>query len=112
LDGFLGYNQVLVAKPDRLETTFITKWGTYPYIRIPSSLINTSATFQRDMDIDFKALIGQSVVVYLDDVMVYSKKKEYHPKHLKQIFEQCKKYGISLNPKKTIFLFLFQKVYY
>jgi hypothetical protein len=66
--------------------------------------MNTGATFQREMDIAFKGLIGQSMVVYLDDVTIYSKKREDHPKHLKQIFERCRKYGISLNPKKTIFV--------
>jgi hypothetical protein len=87
-----------------LKTTFRTKWGTYTYRRIPFGLVNVGATFQRDMDIAFKGLISQSMVVYLDDVTVYSKKKEDHPKHLKQIFERCRKYGISLNPKKTIFV--------
>jgi hypothetical protein len=56
------------------------------------------------MDIDFKILIHQSVVVYLDDVIVYSKERGYHPKHLKHIFECCRKYGISLNPKKIVFI--------
>jgi hypothetical protein len=62
-------------------------------------------TFKCAMDINFKGLIGQSVVVYLDDVIVYSKKDQDHPQHLKQIFKRCRKYGISLNPKKSIFLF-------
>jgi hypothetical protein len=66
--------------------------------------MNAGATFQREMDISFKGLIGQSMVVYLDDITVYSKKREDHPKHLRQIFERCRKYGISLNPKKTIFI--------
>jgi hypothetical protein len=43
------------------------------------------------------------VVVYLDNVTVYSKNIEEHIQHLTQIFERCRKYGISLNPKKTIF---------
>ena len=47
LDGFSGYNQVLVAKEDRLKTTFRTKWGTFAYIRMPFGLINAGATFQR-----------------------------------------------------------------
>jgi hypothetical protein len=42
-------------------------------------------------------------VVYLDDIIDYSKIREDHPKHLRHIFERCIKYGISLNPKKTIF---------
>jgi hypothetical protein len=43
------------------------------------------------------------VVVYLDDMTVYSKNKEDHVQHSTQIFERCRKYGISLNPKKNIF---------
>ena len=55
------------------------------------------------MDIAFRGLIGYSVVVYLNDVMIFSKKREEHAFHLKQIFERCQKYGISLNPKKCVF---------
>ena len=45
LDGFYGYNQVLVAEEDILKTTFRTKWGTFAYRRMPFGLINTGATF-------------------------------------------------------------------
>ena len=58
LDGFSGYNQVLVAEEDRLKTTFRTKWGTFTYRRMPFGLINAGATFQRAMDIAFRGLIG------------------------------------------------------
>jgi hypothetical protein len=57
------------------------------YRRIPFSLMNAGAMFQREMDIAFKGLISQSMVVYLDDVTVYLKKREDHLKHLKHIFE-------------------------
>ena len=103
LDGFSGYNQVLVANEDMLKTTFRTKWGTFAYRRMPFGLINVGATFQRAMDIAFCCLIGRSVVVYLDDVTIFSKKREEHAFHLKQIFKRCRKYGISLNPKKCMF---------
>jgi hypothetical protein len=103
LDGFSGYNQVLVTPEDRLKTTFRTKWGTYAYRKIPFGLINVGATFQRSMDIDFCGLLGKFVVVYLDDVIVFSKKKEEHIVHLRHIFDRCHRYGISLNPKKSIF---------
>ena len=76
LDDFSGYNQVLVVEEDRLKTTFRTKWGTFSYRRMPFGLINAGATFQRAMDIAFHGLIGRSVVVYLDDIMAYSQKKE------------------------------------
>jgi hypothetical protein len=55
------------------------------------------------MDIAFKGLISQSVVVYLDDVTFYSKERGDHPKHFKQMFERCRKYKIFLNPKKNVF---------
>ena len=103
LDGFSGYNQVLVSEEDRMKTTFRTKWGTFAYRRMPFGLINAGATFQRAMDIAFRGLIGRSVVVYLDDITIFSKKRGEHAFHLKQIFERCQKYGISLNPKKCVF---------
>jgi hypothetical protein len=103
LDGFSGYNQVLVSEEDCLKTTFRTKWGTLAYKHIPFGLINIGETFQRAMDIAFRGIINRCMVVYLDDVTVYSKNIEEHIQHLTQIFERCRKYDISLNPKKTIF---------
>ena len=55
------------------------------------------------MDIAFISLINKSVVVYLDDITVYSKTREDHVPHLKAIFERCRWYWISLNPNKSIF---------
>jgi len=103
LDGFSGYNQVLEAEPVWIKTTFRTKWAMFSFFRIPLRLINILETFQTSMDIAFQGLIGQSIVVYLDDVTIFSKKRADHLHHLKQIFKRCWKYGISLNPKKSIF---------
>ena len=89
LDGFFGQNQVFVAKEDHLKTTFQTKWGTYAYENMPFGLTNVGATFQQAMDIAFKGLINKFVVVYLDDITVYSKTREDHVPHLKAIFESA-----------------------
>ena len=70
---------------------------------MPFGLINAGATFQRAMDIAFRGLINQSVVIYLDGITVFFKQETNHVKDLKQVFEQCKMYGISLNPKKSFF---------
>ena len=56
------------------------------------------------MDIAFRGLIHNYVVVYLDDVTIYSKKWQDHLSALKQVFERCRKFSISLNPKKSIFV--------
>eukprot|EP00253_Pinus_taeda_P006011 PITA_06011 len=103
LDRFSGYNQILVRPDDQLKTTFRTKWGTYAYQKMPFRLINAGATFQRAMDIAFKGLINRTVVVYLDDITVFSRERSNHLQDLNQIFQHCKKYGISLNPKKSFF---------
>ena len=103
LDGFSGYNQVLVSKADQLKTTFRTPSGSYAYRKMSFGLINVGATFQREMDIAFIGLIGKFVVIYLDDVTIFSKNRTDHLTHLRRVFERCRKYGISLNPKKSIF---------
>jgi hypothetical protein len=56
LDGFSGYNQVLVSEEDRLKTTFRTKWGTFSYKHMPFGLINAGETFQRAMDVAFQGI--------------------------------------------------------
>jgi len=70
---------------------------------IPLGIINASVTFQREMEITFHVMIGQSIIDYLDYLIIFSKKRSDHVHHLKQIFMWCWKYGISLNPRKSIF---------
>ena len=56
---------------------------------MPFGLINVGAIFQQAMDIAFRGLINKFVVVYLDDIIIYSKNTEDHVPHLKAIFERC-----------------------
>jgi hypothetical protein len=103
LDGFSGYNQVLVHPEDQEKTTFTTPWGTFMYVKMPFGLMNVGATFQREMDISFVDETGKFIVIYLDDVTIYSKSDEEQLLHLRHVFEKCRKFGISLNPKKSLF---------
>ena len=73
------------------------------YVKIPFVLMNAGANFQRAMDISFFEDIGYFIVIYLDDITVYSKTDEKHLVHLRKVFEKCRKYDLSLNPKKTMF---------
>ena len=72
--------------------------------------MNTGATFQRAIDIEFIGLSGHYVVVYLDDVTIFSKRREDHVFHLKNIFYCCRKYRVYMNPKKSIFAVLEEKL--
>lgn len=103
LDGFLGYNQVLVNPKDQHKTTFTTKWGTFSYQKMSFGLSNVGATFQRAMDLAFKELINKIILIYLDGLMVFSKRKEDHFDHLELVFQKSLEFGNSLNPNKCIF---------
>jgi hypothetical protein len=103
IDGFSGYNQIVVSEPDKEKTAFTTPWGTFMYDKMPFGLMNAGATFQRAMDIAFVGERDKFVVIYLDDLTVFSKSDEDHIIHLKQTFEKCRKFGLSLNPKKSHF---------
>ena len=73
------------------------------YVKMPFGLMNAGANFQRAMDIAFSDEIGLFIVIYLDDITVYSKTDEEHLKHMRRVFEKCRRFGMSLNPKNTVF---------
>ena len=73
LDGYSRYNNILVHPDDQLKTTFTTPWSTFMYVKIPFSLMNASATFQRAMDIAFSEELGYFIIIYLDDVNFFQR---------------------------------------
>ena len=103
LDGFSGYNQILVHPDDQVKTAFTTPWGTFMYVKMPFGLKNAGATFQRAMDIAFAKEIHDFLVIHLDDLTIFSKSDQQHMDHLRQVCTKFRKYGISLNPKKPLF---------
>jgi hypothetical protein len=74
------------------------------YDNMPFGLMNAGATFQCAMDIAFIGERDKFVVIYLDDLTIFSKSDEDHLIHLKQTFEKCRRFGLSLNPKKSHFV--------
>jgi hypothetical protein len=103
IDGFSGYNQISVMPEDREKTTFTTPWGTFMYAKMPFGLMNAGETFQQAMDIAFIREKDQFVVIYLDDITVFSRTEKEHCCHLKKVFLKCRRFGLSLNPKKSLF---------
>ncbi len=78
LDCNSGYWQIPVATQDRDKTTFTSHFGTYRFKRMPFGLKNAPATFQRAIDIILAGVKWQHCIVYLDDVIVFSKSMESH----------------------------------
>ena len=103
LDGFSGYNQVEVEEKDQHKMEFTTPWGTFAYHRMPFGLINAGATFQRCMSKTFTDMKDRIIVIYLDDLTVFSKKRKDHMEDLRRVLQRCREHGISLNPKKSVF---------
>jgi hypothetical protein len=103
IDGFSSYNQIAVHEDDREKITFTTPWGTFMYDKMPFGFMNTGATFQRAMDIALVSERDKFVFIYLDYLTVFSKSDAKHLVHLKQTFEKCRKFSLSLNPKKYHF---------
>ena len=73
------------------------------YAKMPFGLMTAGATFQRAMDLDFVGLKDKFVLIYLDDLTVYSHSHHDHLQHFRKVFLKCRWYGISLNPKKSQF---------
>jgi hypothetical protein len=88
---------------DKKNKTFTIPWGTFMYEKMPFGLMNARETFQRAMDIAFVGEKDIFMVIYLDDITGFSTYDDEHLQHLKQAFEKCRRYGISLNPKKSHF---------
>ena len=73
------------------------------YAKMPFGLMNAGSTFQRAMEIAFVGLKDKFFLIYLDDLIVYSNIHEEHLHHLRRVFLKCRKFGISLNSKKSQF---------
>ena len=103
MDGFSGYNQIMMALEYMEKTSFITKWGTYCYRFMEFGLKNTGATYQRAATTLFHDMMHRYVKVYVDDMIVKSRDRENHLAALQRFFERIKQFKLRLNPKKCTF---------
>ena len=72
MDGFFGYNKILMAPDDMEKTSFIIKWGTYCYKVMSFGLKNARTTYQRATTTLFHDMMHRDVEVYMDDMIVKS----------------------------------------
>ena len=98
-----GYNQIRMYPADEEKTFFITDQGTYCYRVMPFGLKNVGATYQQLVNHMFRELIGRSIEVYMDDLLVKSMEETDHLQQLAEAFGILRKFQIKLNPAKYAF---------
>ena len=100
-----GFWQVRMSEKSQQYTAFtVGSLGMYKFLRMPYGLCNAPATFQRLMQNCLGELNLTYALVYLDDVIVYSKMEEDHLRRLQAVFERFHEHGLKLKPSKCSFL--------
>lgn len=98
MDAYSGYNQISRFSPDREKTSFITDKGTYYYDVMPFGLKNDGVIYQRLVTRIFKRQIGDTMKVYINNMLTKSLKARDHIKDLGRKFATLKLYNMRLNP--------------
>ncbi|GBG66322.1 hypothetical protein CBR_g58813 [Chara braunii] len=99
LDLKSGYHQIEIQPHDRYKTAFKTRYGHFEWVVMPFGLTNAPVTFQAAMTTEFRDLLDRSVLIYLDDILVYSRTLDEHIIHLRVVLDRLRlaKYKANLD---------------
>ncbi|GBG85411.1 hypothetical protein CBR_g40053 [Chara braunii] len=103
LDLKSGYHQLEIRKEDRYKTAFKTRYGHFEWLVMPFGLTNAPATFQAAMTTEFRHMLDRFVLIYLDDILVYSRSLDEHVEHLRTVLERLRQAKYKANRDKCEF---------
>jgi len=89
-----SYHLIRVQEPDIYKTAFRTRYGLYGFVVLPFGLCNAPATFMRLMHDIFRDELDRCVLIYLDDILIYSKSMEQHLRDIQTILEKLRQHRL------------------
>jgi hypothetical protein len=98
-----AYHLVRIAEGDEWKTAFRTRYGSYEWLVMPEGLTNAPAAFQRFVNSVFADMLDVCVIVYLDDILIYSQDLASHKKHVREVLLRLRKHRLYAKPEKCAF---------
>ncbi|KAL0160010.1 hypothetical protein M9458_043735, partial [Cirrhinus mrigala] len=103
LDLKSGFYQIEVEEADKPKTAFVCPLGFWEFNRMPQGVTNALSTFQRLMEKCMGDMHLKEVLVFLDDLIIFSKTLEEHEERLMKVLSRLKEFGLKLSPEKCVF---------
>ena len=103
IDLWHAYHLVRIADGDEWKTAFRTQYGSYEWLVMPFGLTNAMATFQQFINSVFTDMLDVCMVVYLDNILIYSDNMEDHKKHVQEVLQRLHQHKLFTKPKKCEF---------
>jgi hypothetical protein len=98
-----AYHLVRIAEGNEWKTVFRTRYSSFEWRVMPFGLSNAPAAFQRFMNNIFSDLLDVNVIVYLDDILIYSDDPAAHRSHVREVLQRLRKHGLYTGPEKCLF---------
>jgi len=101
-----NYHHIHIQAGEEWKTAFRTRFGHYEYKVMPFGLVNAPATFQAMMNMILREFLDHGVIVYLDDILIYSENYEEHVELVKKVVARLEEHRLAISRKKSVFLYL------